>query len=103
DPEEQLSSRELADLVEAAVDGLAPSYRVTFVMRAIEGLSTAETAECLGISEAAVKVRLHRARAAVRDEIQNRGGASAVEALRLPGARCDRVVAGVLARISPKT
>jgi RNA polymerase sigma-70 factor (ECF subfamily) len=98
-PEKALFSSELAGLLESALDALAASYRAVFMMRAVEELSTAETAECLGISQDAVKVRLHRARAAIRDEIADRVGASAVEAFRFDGARCDRVVAGVLARI----
>ena len=44
-------------------------YRAPLVLRDIEGLSTSEAAEILGVSEAALKSRLHRARAAVRNAL----------------------------------
>ena len=62
DPEERAAAREAIGLLERAVDGLAPPYRTVFVLREVEQLSTAETAEALGLREDAVKVRLHRAR-----------------------------------------
>jgi RNA polymerase sigma-70 factor (ECF subfamily) len=49
-----------------ALDKLPPEYRAVFVLRDIEGFSNAETGESLGISIAAVKSRLHRARLALR-------------------------------------
>jgi RNA polymerase sigma-70 factor (ECF subfamily) len=84
-----------------AIDALTLGYRVVFVLRDVEGLSAAETAESLGISEMAVKTRLHRARALVRDALLERAGANAGEAFPFFAPRCDRVVAGVFARIPP--
>src|SRR5262249_43830801 len=51
DPEGDAFGREVRSLVEAAVDALPESYRTVFVLRQIEELSTAETAECLELSE----------------------------------------------------
>ena len=86
---------------EPAIDGLAPTLRTAFVLREVEGLSTAEAASLLEISEAALKVRLHRARIALRCALEQRAG-EAVGALYAFGAeRCDRMVAAVLRRVAP--
>jgi RNA polymerase sigma-70 factor (ECF subfamily) len=68
-PDDQLQSSELREHIQAAVDALPDIYRTVFVVRDIEGLSTEETAEALGISVPTVKTRLHRARIALRDAI----------------------------------
>ena len=61
---------ELKNAVESAVEQLPETYRSVFVLREIEQLSTAETAECLNLSEEAVKTRLHRSRALLRRDLQ---------------------------------
>ncbi len=66
DPEAQLARSEALDTIDAALSNLPESLRAAFVLRDIESLSTAEAAEALEISESALKVRLHRARRAVR-------------------------------------
>jgi len=71
-PEEPLKAvldRELGDELSQAIMQLPETLRTAFVLRELEGLSTREAAEALGISEAALKVRLHRARAALRGEL----------------------------------
>jgi RNA polymerase sigma-70 factor (ECF subfamily) len=68
-PDEQLQSDELRRHIQAAVDALPELYRTVFLIRDVEGLSTEETAEVLGISIPTVKTRLHRARIALRDAI----------------------------------
>jgi RNA polymerase sigma-70 factor (ECF subfamily) len=68
-PEEALTRAETAAQLDEAIDRLAPTLRATFILRDVEELSTSETAEVLGISEAAVKVRLHRARLALRETL----------------------------------
>lgn len=99
-PERQAFTRELRVLLESAIDTLPDGMREVFVFRDVEGLSTAETAECLGVSEDVVKTRLSRGRAALRRELLERTGATAPDAFRFERPRCDRVVAGVLVRIS---
>ncbi len=69
DPEEQIYDGELKMVLETAVDSLSDEYRSVFMLREIEGLSTAETAECLEISEENVKTRLHRARVVLQREL----------------------------------
>jgi RNA polymerase sigma-70 factor (ECF subfamily) len=102
DPERRASDRELARMLEASIDGLPETYRTVFVLREVDHLSTAEAAEVLGISEDLVKVRLHRARLALRDALYERAGASAADAFSFLGPRCDRIVAAVFARLPPR-
>jgi RNA polymerase sigma-70 factor (ECF subfamily) len=81
------------------VDTLPDGARETFVLREIEGLSTAETAESLGVTEDVIKTRLSRARAALRRDLFERAGLAASNAFRFERPRCDRVVEAVMARI----
>ena len=99
-PEQQVYARELQRVLEEAVDGLPDTYRTVFMLRDIEGLSTSETGEGLGLGEEAVKTRLHRARAMIRRAVSSRIGAVAAGAFQFQAPRCDRVVAFVLDRIS---
>jgi len=99
-PEQQASNAELRELLEAAVEGLPPAYRVVFVLREVEGLSTAETADSLGITEETVKTRLHRGRALLREELFQRAGIATSYAFEFHLSRCDRVVQNVLTRIA---
>ncbi len=98
-PEDRAASREAVALVEEAIDRLPLHHRTVLVLREVDGLSTGETAECLGVSEAVVKVRLHRARLALREVLMARLGPGAAEAFPFHATRCDRVVAAVLDRI----
>ena len=66
DPERMMEKRERARLVREAIDQLPERYRIVLTMRDLEELSTAEVAEALSISEGSVRVRLHRARNALR-------------------------------------
>jgi RNA polymerase sigma-70 factor (ECF subfamily) len=99
DPEQQASHSELRDVMEREVAALPDAFRVVVVMRDVEGLSTSETAECLGISEDLVKQRLHRARAMLRENLYQRAGVTLASLFAFGNARCDRVVAAVMARI----
>jgi RNA polymerase sigma-70 factor (ECF subfamily) len=98
-PETQAMRDQLGRTLQAAVDALSERYRSVFVLREVEQLSTAETAECLGLSEGDVKTRLHRARAQLRRELENQIGPAIAEGYSFLGARCDRTVACVLERI----
>jgi RNA polymerase sigma-70 factor (ECF subfamily) len=99
-PEQDTLQHSVGMMLEAAVDTLPSSYRSVFMLREIEGLSTAETAHCLELSEDVVKVRLHRGRAMLRREIYKRTGEATPAAFQFAGARCDGIVAAVLARIN---
>lgn len=69
-PMERLLARELSQVLEGAVARLPAEYRELFLLREVEGLTNQETAQRLGLSIAAVKSRLHRARALVREEVE---------------------------------
>lgn len=98
-PEREAFTHELSQLLEAAVDTLPDGHREVFVLRDVEGLSTAEAAESLGVSADVVKTRLSRARAALRRQLFERAGMAASNAFTFQRPRCDRVVAAVMARI----
>ena len=65
-PEEILLTKESREKMMEALDKLPADYRAVFILRDIEGFSNTEAGEALGISVAAVKSRLHRARIALR-------------------------------------
>jgi RNA polymerase sigma-70 factor, ECF subfamily len=102
DPERQAYAQELSRVLEEAVDALPETYRTVFMLRDIEGLSTSETGEGLGLGEEAVKTRLHRARAMIRRTVTARLGDVAAGTFQFHAPRCDRVVAAVLSRIATR-
>ena len=102
DPERQAYAQELTRVLEAAVDTLPDTYRMVFMLRDIEGLSTNETGEGLGLGPEAVKTRLHRARAMIRRAVTAQIGEVAPGTFQFHAPRCDRVVATVLAEISSR-
>jgi len=99
-PEKEAATSELRGLLEWAIDTLPDGLRELFVLREVEGASTAETAACLSVSEDVVKTRLSRARAALRRAVVERTGATAPDVFRFYAPRCDRVVARVLDQIA---
>jgi RNA polymerase sigma-70 factor (ECF subfamily) len=103
DPERRAGDRELAHMVEEAVDELPDIYRTVFMLRELEGLSTSDAAEALGVSEEVVKVRLHRARGTLRNALYERAGAAGAHAFSFMGHRCDRMVNVVLSEILART
>jgi RNA polymerase sigma-70 factor, ECF subfamily len=98
-PEQIASRAELGHLLEDAVLALPVAYRAVVMLRDVEEMSTAETAAALELSEENVKVRLHRGHAMMREMLFERVGTKAKEAFPFMGERCDRVVAGVFARL----
>lgn len=91
--------RELNVVLESLIEQLPEPFRVVFVMREVEGLSTTETAACLQINEDTVKTRLHRAKRLLRDRLDRRLGPAAGSVYQFHLSRCDRVVAGVMSAI----
>lgn len=69
DPESTALTTDLRSTLDAAVASLPPSLQAAFILRDIEGLSTEEAAEALGISREALKVHLHRARLMLRERL----------------------------------
>ncbi len=100
DPEQLTANAELRRILEAAIDTLPDDFRSVFVLRAVEGMSVAETADALGLRPETVKTRLHRARLKLRRILEARYSAVEPAAFDIAGARCDRIVAGTLARVA---
>jgi len=102
DPEESAAQHEVMRLVEEAIDHLPGSFREVFVMRELEQMSQAETAECLGIKEGTVKTRLHRARHQIERYLLARAGQEIRTAYAFGDSRCSRVVTNVLSEIGSR-
>ncbi|HSQ01150.1 MAG TPA: RNA polymerase sigma factor [Candidatus Dormibacteraeota bacterium] len=98
-PEHETAHGELRRLLEASIDCLADEFRTVFVLRDVEGLSTAETADSLEIPVETVKTRLHRARRQLQQHLNRAMGDSAQEVYAFGFQRCDRLVAAVMERI----
>lgn len=98
-PEKDLFRRQMLELLKKVISALPAKYRVVFMMRDAEGFNTEDTAECMGISKEAVKVRLHRARSLFRKELGSRAGVTLMDMHPFAGKRCDRIVAAVMQRI----
>jgi len=98
-PEQAALRSQLCRLLEQKIDALPLIFRTVFVMREVEEMSVQETADCLSIPAATVRSRLHRARAQLRESVNLEMESTTAEVFPFLGARCDRIVAGVLARL----
>ena len=98
-PDIQAEAVQMRSLLQRAIDSLPPIYRSVFILRAVQELSVDETAECLGVSAELVRTRHLRARALLRDALGARVEAHAQSVYDFAGARCDAVVAAVLAHL----
>jgi RNA polymerase sigma-70 factor, ECF subfamily len=98
-PEANASRSELKGLLEVAILALPQKYRAVIVLRDVEEMNTAETAEVLSLTEANVKVRLHRAHELLRGELLARAGATSTQAFGFHAIRCDRVVRAVFEKL----
>ena len=99
-PEQVTTRAELRELLEEAILELPQQYRAVLMLRDVEELSTSETADALGLTEENVKVRLHRGHGMLRTWLLSRVGANPHTAFPFMGARCDRVVEGVFAKLA---
>lgn len=81
-PEDATAGGELTGHVREALDRLSPSLRMPVILYDIEGLAYGEIARVLGIAEGTVKSRIHRARQALREELQDLLGSRAAEDAR---------------------
>jgi RNA polymerase sigma-70 factor (ECF subfamily) len=82
--------------VERALEQLMPSHRVVVLLRDVEHMTTSEAAAVLEVSEENVRVRLHRARARLRELVVRELGVEVEDVLRFDGERCDRLVGAVV-------
>jgi len=98
-PEHAARRAQTRRLLEAKIDELPDAFRTVFVLRALEELSVEESAVALGIPEATVRSRFFRARALLREALSKEIDLAYGDAFAFAGARCDRIVAGVLAKL----
>ncbi|HEY1418420.1 MAG TPA: sigma-70 family RNA polymerase sigma factor, partial [Myxococcaceae bacterium] len=101
-PEQGLARAQLNHLLEQLVDQLPDSHRSVFVLREVQQLSTSEVADLLDLTADNVKQRLSRAKAMLREALEQRTGESIAELYPFEAPRCDRVVSAVLAMISER-
>ena len=99
-PEHQALQAEARRIIEARIDELPEAFRTVFVLRALEELSVEDSAAALGIPEATVRTRFFRARGLLRESLSRSLDLALDEAFRFAGDRCDRIVAGVMDRLS---
>jgi RNA polymerase sigma-70 factor (ECF subfamily) len=102
DPEAETAQAQARQLLERAIDTLPEAYRTVVVMRDVEEMNVAETASTLGVSEAVVKTRLHRAHAMLRKELYLRAQGRTTDLYQFHAVRCDRVVKAVFDTIRAK-
>ncbi len=99
EPENAASGRDVLRILQDAIDRLPEEFRQVFMLRGVEQLSIAETAELLDIKPATVKTRFHRARRMLQDLLQRKLDHVVRDTFPLGGQRCDGIVAAVLERI----
>jgi RNA polymerase sigma-70 factor (ECF subfamily) len=102
-PEQAALRAETRRLLEAKIDKLPDSFRTVFVLRAMEEMTVEETAASLGIPEATVRTRYFRARGLLRESLMREIDFVFEDAFAFAGDRCDRIVAGVRARLVAAT
>ena len=96
-PEQAALRAEARRLLERKIDDLPDAFRTVFILRALEEMSVEEAAASLGIPEATVRTRFFRARSMLRESLAREIDFALEEAFSFDGARCDRIVANVLA------
>jgi RNA polymerase sigma-70 factor (ECF subfamily) len=98
-PEHAAAHHEIRRLIEDAIIRLPSPFRLVFMMRVVERMSTDETAAGLGIPPATVKTRLHRAKQQLRELLGAEFATIFDGSFPFLGARCERMTCSVLARL----
>jgi RNA polymerase sigma-70 factor (ECF subfamily) len=98
-PELQARRAEARAILERKIDELPDAFRTVFVLRAVEEMEVEEIAQSLGIPVATVRTRFFRARALLRESLERDMDTARAGVYGFAGARCDRIVAAVLARL----
>lgn len=98
-PDRAAQRADVRRLIESNIDKLPEAFRCVFVLRALEEMTVEETASCLNIPEVTVRTRYFRARGLLREAMAREIDISFEDAFSFAGARCDRIVGAVLARL----
>lgn len=99
-PEHAATRTQTRRLMEARIDRLPEAFRTVFMLRAVEELSVEEVSTALQLPEATVRTRYFRARGLLREGLSRDLDLAIGESFSFDGARCDRIVAAVLARFN---
>jgi len=99
DPEAAAARAGVRRLLERAVDQLPDAFRMVFVLRDIEEMSTEETATHLGLRSETVKTRLHRARRLLRQSLHETLSSTLGDLFPCAGGRCTRITEAVLTKL----
>jgi RNA polymerase sigma-70 factor (ECF subfamily) len=99
-PEQMLMRAQVRQHMEARIDTLPDQFRTVFMLRGVEELSVEEVSAVLNIPEATVRSRFFRARSMLREGLARDMDMAVCDAFSFAGARCDRIVAMVLAAIN---
>jgi RNA polymerase sigma factor (sigma-70 family) len=92
DPERAAAQNQIRKMLEKAIDDLPAAFRVVFVMRDVEEISTGATAKLLGIREETVKTRLYRARRLLRESLGAQLASALQDVFPFERPRCDALV-----------
>jgi RNA polymerase sigma-70 factor (ECF subfamily) len=98
-PELAALRAEARRLLETKIDQLPDAFRTVFVLRAVEEMTVEEVAAVLDIPEATVRTRYFRAKGLLRESLSRDIDLAHGDAFSFAGARCDRIIASVLARL----
>lgn len=102
-PEAEAMRAQTRRLLERSIDALPSAFRTVFLLRAVEEMTVEETAAALDIPPATVRTRYFRARSLLREALAREIDVAIEDAFAFAGARCDRIVAHVLARLADRT
>ena len=98
-PERLLMGEQTRKLIERRIEQLPAAFRTVFMLRAVEEMTVEETAAALGIPEPTVRSRFFRAKGLLREALARDVDLAMGDAFAFAGARCDRIVERVLARL----
>jgi RNA polymerase sigma-70 factor (ECF subfamily) len=98
-PDDATARAQMRSVLERKVSELPEIFRIVFVMRSVEELTVEETAQCLGVPEETVRSRHFRARGILRESLARDLDVAERDIFEFQGARCDGIVAEVLARL----
>lgn len=93
-PEKKMIRQEAKQILEKTIDLLDVKYRTVYVLREIEGMSMAEISDCLGLTVSNVKVRLHRAKDMIREELYDLS--QDTDIFEFGFSKCDTIVDKVM-------
>ena len=96
-PADKMMRKEAKEILEKAIENLDEKYRSVYIMREVEEMSMAEISDCLDLSVSNVKVRLHRAKSMIKENLYELSYSN--ELFEFGFSKCDGLVERVLSRI----